>query len=248
MTSVGTARAAATISSPAGTLIGNHRVFVIVRAYNEAAVLGSTLHLLMPFGYSIVVVDDGSQDGTKSIAKQFSVHYVQHAVNLGPGAALQTGITYAVQNGADVIITFDADGQHPASQIPTLIAPILADECDVVIGSRFLNPDDLALVPRAKRFVLRVGRIVSGVLAGVWLTDTHNGFRAFSRKAAEKIRVQETGFAYATELLDQIRRNRLRLEELPATIRYSEYSRQKGQKLSNSMNIVLDLLLRKVLR
>lgn len=226
----------------------NEHIFLIIRAYNEARVLPSTLSSLMPFGYSIVIVDDGSADTTEFIAKQFPVHYLRHPVNLGPGAALQTGMAYAVKKDAAVIVTFDADGQHPASQIPTLIAPILAGECDVAMGSRFLNSGDLALVPRSKRLVLRIGRVVSGVSTGVWLTDAHNGFRAFSRLAAGQINLRESGFAYATELLGQMRRANLRHKEVPSTIRYSTYSRHKGQKIWNSFNIVVDLLLRRVLK
>jgi len=226
----------------------NSRIFLIVRAYNEASVLPSTLELLQSLGYSIIVVDDGSTDETQAVAEQFPVHYLRHPVNLGPGAALQTGISYAVAKRADVIVTFDADGQHPASQIPALIAPILAGSCEVTLGSRFLNAADLELVPWSKRMVLRIGRIVSGLTAGVWLTDTHNGFRAFSQKAAEQLDLRETGFAYATELLDQLRKKRLSYQEVPSTIRYSEYSRQKGQKISNSFNIVWDLILRRVLK
>jgi len=228
--------------------MSNRQVFLIVRAYNEAEVLGSTLSSVSPLGYSVVVVDDGSSDTTGLVAKQFPVHYLRHPVNLGPGGALQTGITYALRKGAEILVTFDADGQHPVHQIPALIGPILDGECDVVLGSRFLDPADLALIPRSKRLVLKIGRVVSGLSTGVWLTDTHNGFRAFSRRAAEHINLQETSFTYATELLGQMQKANLCYKEIPSTIRYSDYARRKGQKISNSLNIVLDLVLRKVLK
>jgi len=226
----------------------NHDVFLIVRAYNEAAVLGDTLSSLSAAGYSVVVVDDGSSDNTEFVARQFPVYYLRHSVNLGPGAALQTGLAYAVKKAAQILVTFDADGQHPIHQIPALIAPIINGECDVVLGSRFLNPDDLALIPYSKRLVLKIGRLVSGLSTGIWLTDTHNGFRAFSRRAAEQIELRESDFAYATEILDQIRQAKLTYKEVRSTILYSDYSRRKGQKISNSLNIVVDLLLRRVLK
>jgi glycosyltransferase involved in cell wall biosynthesis len=224
------------------------RVFVIIPSFNEATVLGATLESLLPLGYSVIVVDDGSDDDTYSIAKRFPVHYLRHGVNLGQGAALQTGMSYALKNGAEVVVHFDADGQHPPDQIPALIEPVLAGECDVVLGSRFLDRRDSALVPRSKRLLLRMGRLVNGLLSGLWLTDTHNGFRAFSRRAAAEINLLENGFAHATELLDQIRRAGLCYKEIPSTIQYSDYARQKGQRLSNSFNIVIDMVLRKVLK
>lgn len=226
----------------------SQRIFIVVPAFNEAEVLGGTLSSLLPFGYSIVVVDDGSDDGTGHIARRFPVHYLRHPINLGQGAALQTGMRYALEQGAEVIVHFDADGQHPASQIPSLVAPVLAGECDVALGSRFLDASDRALVPPSKRFILAGGRLVSGLFSGLWLSDTHNGFRAFSREAASRIDLLENGYAHATEVLDQIRSAGLRYQEVPCTIRYTDYSRQRGQRLSNSFNIVIDVLLRKVFR
>jgi glycosyltransferase involved in cell wall biosynthesis len=226
----------------------NQQVFVIVPSFSEAAVLGTTLKSLLPLGYSIVVVDDGSEDNTQSVATQFPIHYLRHPMNLGQGAALQTGMTYALQEGAQVIVHFDADGQHPAAKIPALIAPVINGECDVVLGSRFLDQRDSKLVPAAKRLLLRTGRLVNGVFSGLWLTDAHNGFRALSRNAAATIDLRENGFAHATELLDQIHRAGLRYTEVPSPIQYSEYSQQKGERLWNSFNIVVDTLLRKVLK
>jgi glycosyltransferase involved in cell wall biosynthesis len=226
----------------------NQQVFVIVPSFNEATVLGPTLESLSHFGYSIVVVDDGSEDDTRVVAARFPIHFLRHPMNLGQGAALQTGMTYALQRGAQVIVHFDADGQHPATKIPALIAPVIAGECDVVLGSRFLDRNDSKLVPRSKRLVLRVGRLVNGLFSGMWLTDAHNGFRALSRHAANSIDLRENGFAHATELLDQIRRANLRYKEIPTPIQYSEYSRQKGEKFWNGFNIVVDTVLRKVLR
>jgi hypothetical protein len=155
---------------------------------------------------------------------------------------------YAVSQGAEILIHFDADGQHPANRIPDLIRPITAGECDVVLGSRFLRREDRALVPWKKRLALRVGIVVSGILTGVWLSDTHNGFRALSRQAAMRIRLRENGFAHATEILACLRSTGLRYREVPVGIRYTAYSIRKGQPVSNGLNVVMDLLLSRVLR
>lgn len=228
--------------------IASDRIFVIVPAYREASVLPTTIRALLPLRYSIVVVDDGSRDGTEAALRGLPIHYLRHATNLGQGAALQTGMDYALSQGAEIVVHFDADGQHPADQIPQLIEPILRGESDVVLGSRFLRPKDRALVPWGKRIALRIGIFVSGLLTGVWLSDAHNGLRALSRTAAARIYMRENGFAHATEILACLREARLRYCEIPVGIRYTPYSVRKGQPISNGLNVVVDLLLSRVLR
>ena len=221
-------------------------IFVVVAAYNEAAVLGATLQPLFERGYSVVVVDDGSTDRTWKLLETLPVHALRHRLNLGQGAALQTGMDYALRRGAEMVVHFDADGQHPANQIDELTAPIATGEADVVFGSRFLKESDRRQVPAARRAVLRVGMLVSGLMGCLWLRDTHNGFRALSRRAMMNIRLRENGFAHATEIQREVRRAGLRYREAPATIGYSAYSTTKGQPLSNSFNILVDLVMRKL--
>jgi glycosyltransferase involved in cell wall biosynthesis len=228
--------------------MANSPIFIVVPAFNEAAVLRETVRPLVEAGYTVVVVDDGSQDDPATSLHGLQVVIVRHAVNLGQGAALQTGTEYALRCGADIIVHFDADGQHSAECIPALIEPIRNGEADVVLGSRFLRPDDAARTPRARRLILRVGIAVSWLFTGLWLSDTHNGFRALSHTAARAIELRENGFAHATEILGQIRRGKLRFVEASAPVRYSAYSRRKGQSLWNSFNIVIDLVLEKLFR
>ena len=223
-------------------------IFVVVPAYNEASKIAEHLAPLLSAGYTVVVIDDGSHDCTRSVVEPMPVVLLHHAVNLGQGAALQTGMDYALCCGAEIVVHFDADGQHDPAEIPELVAPILEGRADVVLGSRFLRPADAAEVPLAKRVTLRAGILVSGLFTGVWLTDTHNGFRALSRTALQRIRLQESGFAHATEILAQIRHTKLRYIEVPATVRYTRYAVSKGQPLSNALLIVIDLILRRILR
>jgi len=180
--------------------------------------------------------------------KDMPVHLLRHLVNLGQGAALQTGTDYGLQQGARVIVHFDADGQHSPELISKLIQPIRSGECDVVMGSRFMDPRDAAKVPVLKRILLKAGIFISWIFSGLWLSDTHNGFRALSADAASRIRLTEDGYAHATEILEHIRKSRLRYKEIPATIRYTEHSLAKGQSVFNSLNIVFDLVLRKLSR
>lgn len=222
-------------------------LLIIVPAYNEGKVVKTTVESLLKAGFPVVVVDDGSTDETRDV-RHLPVVYLRHMVNLGQGAALQTGMTYALRSGADIAVHFDADGQHDCTQIPSLIEPILNDSADVVFGSRFLRREDCSQVPLNKRVALRGGILVSWLMTGVRLSDTHNGCRAFSRRALQAIHLQENGFAHATEILQRVREAGLRYVERPVTITYTDYSRQKGQPLSGSFGILFDLIMAKLSR
>ena len=226
----------------------NRDIFIIIPAYNEATTIESVLESLVKEGYSIVVVDDGSSDNTGKLVLQFPVYYLRHPINLGQGAALQTGMSFAVQHDAKIVVHFDADGQHSVEDIPRLIEPIIAGRVDVVLGSRFLRQEDTNLIPHSKRIVLRGGVIINAMMTGLLLTDAHNGFRALSQDAARQIKLQENGYSHASEILIRISRLGLRYEECPTRIIYTEYSQSKGQPLFNAINILIDMILQKVLR
>lgn len=222
-------------------------VYMIVPAYNEGTVLGETLAELAQLPYSVVVVDDGSSDETWAIIQQSGVHGLRHPINLGQGAALQTGMTYALRHGAQIVAHFDADGQHSVADLAEAVRAIRQGEADIVLGSRFLRPEDVAKVPPTKRLVLRVGVIINGLLTGMWLSDAHNGFRVMSGEAAQQIDLRENRYAHATEILWQIRDSGLRYVEHPTTIHYTDYSKTKGQPISNAVNILIDAILRRIL-
>ena len=202
-------------------------IHVIVPAYNEGSVIRATVMELLEGGYQVIVVDDGSRDDTQAQLQNLDIHYLRHRINLGQGAALQTGMDYAKQLGAELVVHFDADGQHRVEDLPALLAPILAKEADIVLGSRFLV--DTSETPPFRRFLLKLGILVNGLFTGLWLSDAHNGLRAMNAKALASIRLQENGMAHATEILSEIRRHDLHYQEIPVQIRYSSYSRAKGQ-------------------
>lgn len=226
--------------------ISEERIVVIIPAYHEARVIRRTVLDVLGKGYEVVLVDDGSMDETYGEICDLPICYVRHAVNMGQGAALQTGMRAALDMGATIIVHFDADGQHKAADIPKLIAPIICKSCEVVLGSRFLGANGRINISFSKRVLLACGTILNGILTGCWLSDAHNGFRCMNRAAAEKIELKEAGMAHATEILWEIRKHKLSIQEVPVHIEYSAYSLAKGQSSWNAINILGDLLMRKM--
>ncbi|HYE53956.1 MAG TPA: glycosyltransferase family 2 protein [Chitinophagaceae bacterium] len=222
-------------------------VFIVIPVYNEAPVIAQTLHQAVQTGYSIVVVDDGSTDGTTDIVRSFPVHCIVHPVNLGQGAALQTGMEFAKLHRAQAVVHFDADGQHRTADVDKLLSPILQGKCDVVFGSRFLQ-GGTGKIPRAKRMSLQLARYVNWMFTGILLSDAHNGLRALNRRALEEIQLSESRMSHATEILWIVRDKGLSYTEVPVTIEYTAYSMHKGQSLWNSINIIFDLLFKKINR
>jgi glycosyltransferase involved in cell wall biosynthesis len=229
-------------------LVRNSEVFVVVPAYNEGRVIRSTLAPVVELGYSVVVADDGSRDNTWRQLAGLGVHRVQHPFNLGQGAALQSAVTYALEQGAQYIVHYDADGQHSLEDIPRLLEPVVASRADIVLGSRFLRTEDWREVPFTRRLLLKGAVFVNWLLTGLWLTDAHNGARAMNRKAAQAIALRENGFAHATEILQQVRAHKLRYVEYPTRIRYTEYSMRKGQRAWHAFDVFVDLLIKRIFR
>jgi polyprenyl-phospho-N-acetylgalactosaminyl synthase len=219
-------------------------VWIVVAAYNEARVIADVVRPLVSEGYAVVVVDDGSIDDTAKLARAAGAALLRHAINRGQGAALQSGLRYALERGARIVITFDADGQHAVEDLPRLLEPILESEADVVLGSRFL--EHTAAVPPIRRLLLRAAVVFTGVASGVTLTDAHNGMRALTRRAAEQLDLRLDRMAHASEIIDQIARLRLRVVEVPVAIRYTPYSLSKGQRAGNAVRIAWDYLFSKM--
>lgn len=224
----------------------HNRVLVIVPAFNEAEIIRQTVMGLLDAGYEVVVVDDCSTDGTGGKIKDLRICYIRHAVNLGQGAALMTGMTFARKCGADYVVHFDADGQHRVEDIPPMLEPLLKDESDITLGSRFLQAATRTSVPLFRRILLKAAVLINAIFTGLWLTDAHNGLRAMNRRALETIRLRENGMAHATEILSEIRRHHLRYREVSMQVKYTEYSRRKGQTALDALGILTDLIIRKI--
>jgi glycosyltransferase involved in cell wall biosynthesis len=218
--------------------------WIVMAAFNEAAVIEQVLAELRGAFPNIVVVDDASNDDTLRCASRMDVTVLRHPINLGQGAALQTGISYALKQGAEIIVTFDADGQHRVEDASLLVAAVAQGGCDVALGSRFLG--QAVDMPTLRRVVLKAAVLFQALTSGLRLTDAHNGLRALNRRAAASLSLTENRMAHASQLIEQLARARMRLAEYPVTIRYTAYSLAKGQRLSNAVSIALKVLVGKI--
>lgn len=220
----------------------SHAWFVIPM-YNEATVVGDVVGDLRADSHHVVCVDDGSTDGSQEIARKAGAVVVQHPVNLGQGAALQTGFEYALQDPSmDAVVTFDADGQHRKSDAVEMLARVRSGEADIVLGSRFL--DDRTKLTPIKRLVLRTAAVQSRLATGLELTDAHNGLRVLGRGFVEKVHLTQNRMAHASEIVHRISELQPRWVEHPVEIIYTDYSKSKGQSLLNSVNILAELFLK----
>src|SRR5258706_7622941 len=209
-------------------------VFVIVRAFNEAKVIRDVVGELCRVFDRVVIVNDGSTDSTVANLNGLDVNIVSHCVNLGGGAALQTGLTYALSRGVSWILTFDADGQHRIEDAISLLRKLQSERCSVVFGSRFLGK--AVNIPITRKMLLLAARQFSNFVSGTLLTDTHNGLRGFSKEAASLLDISQNKMAYVSEIVTQLCKGGMSIREIPVTIEYSEYSLAKGQSTLNFIN------------
>ena len=219
-------------------------IWIVIAAYNEEHSIGHVVKDLVKAGYkNVVVVDDGSDDDTSRTAKQHTKYVLRHIINRGQGAALKTGIDFALEHDADIIVTFDADGQHRVQDIPAMVEHVKNNEVDLALGSRFLADTK---VPFFRKIVLKGAVLVLWIFYGVKLTDAHNGFRALSSHAAEQIEITMDGMAHASEIVSEIRKKNLSFTEVPVVIKYTKYSQAHGQSSWNALKIFYKMLLHRL--
>ena len=222
--------------------------WVIVPAFNEEYAIKKSIEDLKNFFDNIIVVDDCSTDETRKIAKEAGALVLRHAVNLGQGAALQTGAKYVMQfKRASEIIMFDADGQHRPQDAKNMLSELRSNNLDVVLGSRFIEGKP-ETIPKARLLLLKLAINFTRWTTKLEVSDTHNGLRVFSSKAYSKLTLFENRMAHASEILKQIHVNNLNYTEFQTEINYSEYSLNKGQRSVDAITILVDLLTSRLLK
>jgi len=220
------------------------KVFCIIPAYNEERSVVDVVNKVKAMVNVVVVVDDCSTDKTFELASGTEAVVLRHALNRGQGAALETGDSYALKNGADIVVHFDADGQFLFDEIPDVLRPLKDGEADAVFGSRFLGKK--TEMPFLKENILfPIARKVNNFF-GVKTTDPQSGFRALNHKALKMISIQNDGSAHCTEILTKAFRYGLKVKEVPITVVYNEFGQGllggKGRG-KGGLAIVRDLIL-----
>ncbi len=212
-----------------------NNVLVIIPSYNETK-LQHVVDQVLAKGYRVLVVDDGST--TLDLNENEDIFVCRHKVNLGQGAALQTGFILARKLQPTYVVTMDADGQHDVDDITTLLKTIAHQKVDIVFGNRLKTKE----IPLLRRIILRIGILFNWLYTGIKLNDAHNGLRLLSQKAYTTINLHQADMAHATEILDQVKTHQLTYAEAPVHIRYTDYSIRKGQRNSNALSIVKNLI------
>lgn len=231
-------------------------IAILMPAYNEPGRLAETLGAIRAeaealSGVRVFLVDDGSEPaidprGLPGPSPSFHVVLARHAVNLGQGAALETArqLALADARGFDAYVTMDADGQHRIEDVAAL-ARAVEGGADVALGDRFAGDSN---VPPLRRALLFAARLFERAITGLALSDAHNGFRAFSRRGMERVRIRENRMAHATEITRQIslakRDDRLVVVEVPVSVRYTRETLTKGQTSLGAFAILRDLFYR----
>ena len=232
------------MAEPLGCAV-NTDAWVIVPAYNEGLVVREVVTKLLGLFANVVVVDDGSSDDTAAQVRAAGAKLIRHRENLGVGAAIQTGLEFALLDPrAKFFVTFDADGQHRAEDAEAMVARLREGGVEILFGSRFLG--QVHGIRPGRRLLLQAARVFERTTSGIWLSDAHNGLRAFSRAFAARLHFAHADMAHASELLAAAAASGLSYAEHPVTVEYTDYSRGKGQSNLNSVNIAVDVLLRQL--
>jgi len=218
---------------------GKRKTLVVLPAYNEADVISGTVSgLKEAVDADILVVDDGSGDGTGDAAVEAGARVVRHPVNLGLGAALETGFEAARQGGYERLVTFDSDGQHNPDDALKLLREL--DGCDMVVGVRKVMFDRM---PFAKKVGNAVLNMMTAFIFGVSSSDSQSGLRALNRRAFEAIHLRARGYECSSEILYEAKRAGLRITEVPVDVIYTEHSMRKGTGVSDGFRIFWRMIL-----
>jgi glycosyltransferase involved in cell wall biosynthesis len=225
------------------------KVYCVIPAYNEKNKIAKVVDSVSDLVYKVVVVDDGSSDGSVNFPLKKNVVVLRHLINRGQGAALMTGNRYSIKDGAEIIVHFDGDGQFRAKDIEVLTKPIIENKAEAVFGSRFLSKK--SNLPAIKRFLIHpMARLVNFCLLGINLSDPQSGFRAFNRRVAEELEINNDGAAHCSEIMHKISKITDKIKEVPIIVNYDNFGQGifKGKgRGTGGIKIIKDLIIQKII-
>lgn len=204
----------------------------VIPAYNEGPAIATVVRGALQQVDVVMVVDDSSSDDTSKVAREAGAQVLRHALQRGAGRATATGIQAALRLGADFIVTLDADGQHLTEEIPVVLEPLKAGRADMTLGCRTL---DRASMPRLRRFGNELANVWTWLLFGIKVSDSQSGYRGLTRETANRLPLEARGYEFCSETLGAAAKLKLRLEEVPVTVVYTDYSMSKGQSVMTSV-------------
>ncbi len=226
------------------------KIYCIIPAFNEADKISLVINEVKKVVDKVVVVDDFSSDDTFSVASKLGVIVLQHIVNRGQGAALQTGNDFALKDGADIVAHFDADGQFDPRDLKTAIREIDDNDLDAVLGSRFLGTK-INMPSLKKNILFPIARLVNRWFFAIKLTDPQSGFRVLTRKVLLETEIENDGSAHCSEILYKLFKNKYKIKEIPITVTYNEFGQSffggKGRG-KGGLRIVKDLFFHRIIR
>lgn len=228
----------------------NKKIFIIIPAFNEEQKIFWVIQEILDFWYkNIIVIDDWSKDWTKNILEdlqnKWKIFLVSHFINKWAWAATQTWFDLALQKWADICVTIDADWQHNPEEIWKLVEPILNWKYDVVIWSRFLK---LQKMPIHRIFFNKIWNLITWFFFWLYVSDSQSWFKAFSKKALEKIEIENNWYEFCSEIIQKIHNFDLKFKEVQISVKYTEYSQSKWQSLVNWFKTLLKLFLHSLIR
>ena len=218
-------------------------IYIILSCYNEEETLEEVVTGLVERGFKVIIVDDGSKDNSPVIARQLvkkynpNVYHYRHIINVGLGGAIKTGIQAALSKGAEIMITFDADGQHNPDDLYNMYPPLQENKADVVIAARDFND-----MPTGRRIGNTVMNYITYIFQGKMVNDSQSGLRAFTSDAARKLELKSPQYGISSEIIGEIDRKDLKLMEVPMTTIYDERTIQKGTNTLVGIKIVLEFI------
>ena len=210
-----------------------------IPAFNEEKNIAAIITKLADVADSLIVCNDGSSDLTSDIAEKMGAFVINHEKNLGYGAAIRSIFLKAKELNGDILVTFDADGQHRIEDINVILEPIKNNIADIVIGSRFLNNNQE--IPKYREIGIKAITKLTNVTGGTKITDSQSGFRAYSKKILEEIEPKESGMGISTEILIKTQKAGFIITEVPITILY-EGDTSTHNPISHGSSVILSTL------